>query len=116
MFPLQSLRRRVPYCQEAITELCGISLRGESDGIRRAPSFCSTARPNLKLFRAEKAWSQEQLAERASIQRSYLADLERGRRNFISGTHEGRPRFESFGLKDGLRKDVESLGRGCPYD
>jgi XRE family transcriptional regulator, regulator of sulfur utilization len=26
-------------------------------------------------------WSQEQLAERASMQRSYLADLERGHRN-----------------------------------
>jgi len=28
-----------------------------------------------------KGWSQEQLADRASIQRSYLADLERGQRN-----------------------------------
>jgi transcriptional regulator with XRE-family HTH domain len=26
-------------------------------------------------------WTQEQLAERASIQRSYVADLERGYRN-----------------------------------
>jgi transcriptional regulator with XRE-family HTH domain len=28
-----------------------------------------------------RGWSQEQLAERASMQRSYLADLERGSRN-----------------------------------
>jgi transcriptional regulator with XRE-family HTH domain len=35
----------------------------------------------IKMLRMEKDWSQEQLAERASIQRSYLADLERGSRN-----------------------------------
>jgi transcriptional regulator with XRE-family HTH domain len=35
----------------------------------------------IKELRREKAWSQEELAERASIQRSYLADLERGSRN-----------------------------------
>jgi transcriptional regulator with XRE-family HTH domain len=32
-------------------------------------------------LRAEKQWSQEVLAERSSIQRSYIADLERGQRN-----------------------------------
>jgi transcriptional regulator with XRE-family HTH domain len=31
--------------------------------------------------RRSKGWSQEQLADRASMQRSYLADLERGHRN-----------------------------------
>jgi transcriptional regulator with XRE-family HTH domain len=35
----------------------------------------------IKFLRRAKDWSQEQLAERAAIQRSYLADLERGRRN-----------------------------------
>jgi len=35
----------------------------------------------LKLLRTAKGWSQEKLAERASIQRSYVADLERGKRN-----------------------------------
>jgi transcriptional regulator with XRE-family HTH domain len=35
----------------------------------------------IKALRSAKGWSQEQLAERASIQRSYLADLERGYRN-----------------------------------
>jgi transcriptional regulator with XRE-family HTH domain len=35
----------------------------------------------IKALRRAKDWSQEQLAERAAIQRSYLADLERGHRN-----------------------------------
>jgi transcriptional regulator with XRE-family HTH domain len=35
----------------------------------------------IKDLRRAKGSSQEQLAERASIQRSYLADLERGGRN-----------------------------------
>lgn len=35
----------------------------------------------IKEMRRSKDWSQEQLAERAYIQRSYVADLERGHRN-----------------------------------
>ena len=40
-----------------------------------------TLADRIKSLRRSKRWSQEQLAERASIQRSYLADLERGYRN-----------------------------------
>jgi transcriptional regulator with XRE-family HTH domain len=35
----------------------------------------------IKARRAAKGWSQEQFAERASIQRSYLADLAGGAGN-----------------------------------
>jgi transcriptional regulator with XRE-family HTH domain len=35
----------------------------------------------IKSLRRSMQWSQEELAERASLQRSYLADLERGYRN-----------------------------------
>ncbi|MGA2770096.1 MAG: helix-turn-helix transcriptional regulator [Bryobacteraceae bacterium] len=35
----------------------------------------------VKLLRRSRRWTQEKLAERASMQRSYLADLERGYRN-----------------------------------
>jgi transcriptional regulator with XRE-family HTH domain len=33
------------------------------------------------MLREAKGWTQEQLAERAAMQRSYLGDLELGRRN-----------------------------------
>jgi len=35
----------------------------------------------IKALRRSKGWTQDQLSERASMQRSYLGDLERGFRN-----------------------------------
>jgi DNA-binding XRE family transcriptional regulator len=35
----------------------------------------------IRALRLAKGWTQEQFAERAAMQRSYLADLELGRRN-----------------------------------
>jgi transcriptional regulator with XRE-family HTH domain len=35
----------------------------------------------IKSLRAAKGWTQEELAERAAMQRSYLGDLELGCRN-----------------------------------
>jgi len=35
----------------------------------------------IKMLREARGWTQEQLAERAAMQRSYLGDLELGRRN-----------------------------------
>jgi len=35
----------------------------------------------IKSLREVRGWTQEQLAERAALQRSYLGDLEVGRRN-----------------------------------
>ena len=32
-------------------------------------------------MRAEKGWSQEEYADRAGIHRTYVSDIERGRRN-----------------------------------
>src|SRR5258708_39561926 len=61
----------------------------ESRRLRLLPSWLPvseaqilrTLAERIKSMRRSKRWSQEQLAERASIQRSYLADLERGHRN-----------------------------------
>jgi transcriptional regulator with XRE-family HTH domain len=36
---------------------------------------------NLRLLRETKGWSQEEFAERAGIHRTYVSDLERGKRN-----------------------------------
>ena len=36
---------------------------------------------NLRKLRDEKGWSQEDFADRAGIHRTYVSDIERGRRN-----------------------------------
>lgn len=36
---------------------------------------------NLRKFRLEKGWSQEEFAHRADIHRTYISDLERAARN-----------------------------------
>jgi len=36
---------------------------------------------NLRAFRRVKDWSQEELAEQAATDRTYISDLERGLRN-----------------------------------
>jgi len=41
----------------------------------------ATLSARIKYYRAVKDWSQEDLAERACINRTYLAGIERARRN-----------------------------------
>ncbi|RYE84728.1 MAG: XRE family transcriptional regulator, partial [Hyphomicrobiales bacterium] len=36
---------------------------------------------NIKAVREEKGWSQEELAERAQLHRTYVSGVERGVRN-----------------------------------
>ncbi len=36
---------------------------------------------NVRRLRAEKAWSQEDFADRAGIHRTYVSDIERAARN-----------------------------------
>ena len=36
---------------------------------------------NIRRLRQEKGWSQEDYADRADIHRTYVSDIERGRRN-----------------------------------
>lgn len=36
---------------------------------------------NVRALREAKAWSQEDYADRAGIHRTYVSDIERGRRN-----------------------------------
>lgn len=36
---------------------------------------------NIREFRQKKGWSQEDYADRAGIHRTYVSDIERGRRN-----------------------------------
>ena len=36
---------------------------------------------NVRRLREAKGWSQEEFADRAGIHRTYVSDIERGRRN-----------------------------------
>ena len=36
---------------------------------------------NVRRLRTDKGWSQEDYADRASIHRTYVSDIERGKRN-----------------------------------
>lgn len=36
---------------------------------------------NVRSLREERGWSQEDYADRAGIHRTYVSDIERGRRN-----------------------------------
>ena len=36
---------------------------------------------NVRRLRVEKGWSQEDYADRAGIHRTYVSDIERGKRN-----------------------------------
>jgi transcriptional regulator with XRE-family HTH domain len=61
-------------------------------------------------LRRSRRWSQEELARRASMQRSYLADLERGSRNPSVRTLVKVA--NAFGVTISTLFDVESKGKG----
>jgi transcriptional regulator with XRE-family HTH domain len=43
--------------------------------------ICTRLGQNLRRLRQEQGWSQEDYADRAGIHRTYVSDIERGRRN-----------------------------------
>jgi transcriptional regulator with XRE-family HTH domain len=43
--------------------------------------ICTRLGRNVRRLREEKGWSQEDYADRAGIHRTYVSDIERGRRN-----------------------------------
>lgn len=43
--------------------------------------ICTRLGLNVRRLREAKGWSQEDYAERAGIHRTYVSDIERGRRN-----------------------------------
>jgi transcriptional regulator with XRE-family HTH domain len=58
---------------------------------------------NLRRLREEKGWSQEDYADRAGIHRTYVSDIERGRRNPTVTVVEKLAR--PFGVKAGALLD-----------
>lgn len=43
--------------------------------------ICLRLGRNVRRLRLERGWSQEDYADRADIHRTYVSDIERGRRN-----------------------------------
>ena len=43
--------------------------------------ICTRLGSNVRRLREAKGWSQEDYADRAGIHRTYVSDIERGRRN-----------------------------------
>jgi len=43
--------------------------------------ICTRLGRNVRRLREEKGWSQEDYADRTGIHRTYVSDIERGRRN-----------------------------------
>ncbi|MCB2074431.1 MAG: helix-turn-helix transcriptional regulator [Novosphingobium sp.] len=43
--------------------------------------ICTRLGRNVRRLREEKGWSQEDYADRAGIHRTYVSDIERGKRN-----------------------------------
>lgn len=43
--------------------------------------ICNRLGTNIRRLRLAKGWSQEDYADRAGIHRTYVSDIERGRRN-----------------------------------
>lgn len=58
---------------------------------------------NIRRLREEKGWSQEDYADRAGIHRTYVSDIERGRRNPTITVVEKLA--QPFGIKAGALLD-----------
>jgi transcriptional regulator with XRE-family HTH domain len=65
--------------------------------------ICTRLGRNLRRLREEQGWSQEDFADRAGIHRTYVSDIERGRRNPTIAVVEKLAK--PFGLKAGALLD-----------
>jgi transcriptional regulator with XRE-family HTH domain len=66
---------------------------------------------NVRVLRLMRGWSQEALAEAAELDRSYLGDIERARRNVSLDCLERLARAFGIAVPDLLREqDPAALG------
>lgn len=62
----------------------------------------------IRAARQELSWSQEDLADKAEIDRSYIGGVERGERNLSFTT--------LCKIADALNSNVSRLTKGIPHD
>ncbi|KLE31993.1 transcriptional regulator [Aurantiacibacter gangjinensis] len=65
--------------------------------------ICCRLGANVRRLRTKSAWSQEEYADRAGIHRTYVSDIERGRRNPTATIIEKLA--EPFGIAPGRLLD-----------
>ena len=69
-------------------------------------SVLTTLGDRVRRKRQAKGWSQEELADRAKLDRSYIGGIERGERNITILT--------LCQISQALGTDLAELGRGLP--
>jgi transcriptional regulator with XRE-family HTH domain len=75
------------------------SRRGERRRRRPRPETLQLLSTNLKLFRTERDYSQERLADEAGLHRTYVGDIERCEQNPTLSSLEALA--DAFGIQIG---------------
>ena len=63
---------------------------------------------NVRRLRLERSWSQEELADKCNLHRTYIGAIERSERNITVKT--------LFRIAEALECDATQLLRDCPND
>lgn len=73
--------------------------RAQRNRRRPRPETLQMLSANIRVFRAERDYSQERLAAEAGLNRTYLGDVERGEQNVTLATLEALA--DAFGIQIG---------------
>lgn len=94
-----------------MTKTSSKARRGPRHRRRPRPETLQMLSTNIRVFRAERDYSQEQLADEAGLNRTYLGDVERGEQNVTLATLEALA--DAFGIQIGelLLNPTPKVGR-----
>jgi len=74
----------------------------------REPNIVKVIAENVRRLRVKRSWSQEELADRCDLHRTYIGAIERGERNITVKT--------LFKIAEALECDALQLLRARPND